>query len=189
MMNSVFKRCVLANTLALACVMPATIVAQGISPSTPVEFVATYDSLATAILATKQTEQNLVRSILSTTYGHANAARARAERALQSGDQQQAQAAFEELAGHVAQLGNEGDNAVAGIRKRLVEGGHHHNSQGESQGIYEPGFVIVTRSAKQKLLELSQNIARLSRNPDKNALAQEWSNVDEVWKQLSKQKK
>jgi len=188
-MNKVTRRFVLACFILSAFWMPATINAQSISPSTPEELVATYDALANAILATKQAEKNLVRSILSTTYGHASAMQARAERALEAGEQQQAQAAVEALAGHVAQLGNEGDNAVAGIRKRLVEGGHHHNSAGENQGVFDPGFVIVTRSAKQKLLTSSRNIAQLSRNPDKDALAREWTNVKVVWKELSGQKK
>jgi hypothetical protein len=151
--------------------------------------VATYDSLANLILATKLTEENLVRSILSTTYAHASATQARVERAMESGQQEEVQAALEELAGHVAQLGNEGDNAVAGIRKRLVEGGHHHNAAGENQGEFDPGFVIVTRSAKQKLLTSSRNIAQLSRNPDKEALTREWMQVKTVWKELSAQKK
>jgi hypothetical protein len=188
-MNQVTRRIVLASFFMSAWGMPATITAQSISPSTPEELVATYDSLANAILSTKQTEENLVRSMLSTTYAHASATRARAEQALQSGQTQQATAAIEELAGHVAQLGNEGDNAVAGIRKRLVEGGHHHNSAGENQGVYDPGFVIVTRAAKQKLLTSSRNIAQLSRNPDKDALAREWTNVKVVWEELSGKKK
>ena len=99
-MSTHLQRLVPVGLLLSVWVVPATTTAQGISPSTPAEFVATYDSLATAILATKQTEQNLVRSILSTTYAHAGAARARAELALQSGDQEQAQQALEELAGH-----------------------------------------------------------------------------------------
>lgn len=179
---------VVASFVLAVAGVPAISAAQSASPSTPEEFVATYDSLATAILATKQTERNLVEAILSTTFAHANAARARAEGAIQSGDQQQAQAALEEVAGHVAQLANEGDNAVAAIRKRLVEGGHHHNAAGEKQGIYEPGFVIVTRSAKQKLLESSRTIAQLSRAPDKDALNQEWAKVNAIWEELSKTK-
>lgn len=188
-MSMGLKRFGLASLFISTVVMPGVLAAQGASVSTPAEFVATYDSLATAILATKQTEQNLVRSILSTTYAHANAARARAERAIKSGDKQAAKAAIEELAGHVAQLGNEGDNAVAGIRKRLVEGGHHHNAAGENQGIYDPGFVVVTRSGKQKLLKASQNIAQLARDPDSNALAREWASVKTIWEEVSREKK
>jgi hypothetical protein len=187
-MKTGVKRFVLASFLVSAGLVPAAIAAEGASVATPEEFVATYDSLATAILATKQTEENLVRSILSTTYAHASAARARAARAIESRDDQGAQAALEELAAHVAQLGNEGDNAVAGIRKRLVEGGHHHNAEGESQGVYDPGFVVVTRAAKQKLLNSSRSIAQLVRKPDADALAREWAAVSEVWHELADKK-
>jgi hypothetical protein len=189
MMNASFNRCVIPGFLIVACWLSAAKAGDEISTSTPAEFVATYDSLATAILAIKQTEENLVRSILSTTFAHANAARARAERAMKSGDKPQSRAALEELAVHVALLGNEGDNAVAGIRKRLVEGGHHHNSVGESQGVYAPGFVIVTRVARQKFLESSRVIAQLSRDPDEESLAGEWTKVKQVWEELAKQKK
>ena len=158
------------------------------SPATPAELVATYDSLATAILAAKSTEENLVRSILSTSYAHANAALARAQQALKSGNTEAARLALEELAAHVAQLGNEGDNAVAGVRKRLVEGGHHHNALGESQGIFDPGFVVVTKDAKRQLLEASREIAQLSRAPNAQTLTQTWAKVQKVWSGLAKKK-
>jgi hypothetical protein len=158
------------------------------SPATPAELVATYDSLATAILATKNTEENLVRSILSTSYAHANAAVARARQALKSGNTKAAQMALEELAAHVAHIGTEGDNAVAGIRKRLVEGGHHHNALGESQGIFDPGFVVVTKDAKRQLLEASREIAQLSRAPNAEALNETWQKVQKIWTGLAKQK-
>ena len=31
----------------------------------------------------------------------------------------------------------------------------HHNAEGEAKGIYDPGFVIVTRKAKQQALAAS----------------------------------
>jgi len=56
-------------------------------------------------------------------------------------------------AAEMALFGNEGDNAIGGIRKKLVEGGHHHHSDGEAKGVYEPGFVIIKRETKQKVLK------------------------------------
>ncbi len=158
------------------------------SPATPAELIATYDSLATAILAVKNTEQNLVHSILSTSYAHANAAVARAQQALQSGDVAAARKALEELAAHVAQIGTEGDNAVAGIRKRLVEGGHHHNASGESQGVFDPGFVVVTKDAKRQLLECSRQIAQLAGSPTPQAVTENWLKVQKVWSELVEEK-
>ena len=102
---------------------------------TPKDMVATYDALADGILALKRAEAGFVRSILD---GHRHGAEAH----FKAGDMGRA-------AAEMALWANEGDNAVGGIRKRLVEGGHHHNADGEAKGIYEPGYVIVTKKAKQ----------------------------------------
>jgi len=108
---------------------------------TPPSMVDTYDSLADAILAVKQTEANFVRSLLD---GHRHAAKSYYDAGQ-----------FEKAAAEVALFGNEGDNAIAGVRKRLLEGGHHHNAEGEAKGVYEPGYVVVTREAKKKCLAAS----------------------------------
>jgi hypothetical protein len=100
--------------------------------------VASYDTLADTILGAKKTERHLVQAILET---HYNSAR------RQFGDKK-----FDEAAAEMALVANEGDNAVGGIRKRLVEGGHHHNAEGEAKGEFEAGYVIVTKAMKQKAL-------------------------------------
>jgi hypothetical protein len=64
----------------------------------------------------------------------------------------------------MALFANEGDNAVGGIRKRLLEGGHHHNAEGEAKGIYEAGYVIVTKAAKKSCLDA---VAALQSGDDK----------------------
>ena len=64
----------------------------------------------------------------------------------------------------MGQIGTEGDNAVAGVRKRLLEGGHHANAEGEAQGIYDEGYVVVTKAAKQAFLDASQALAMLARD-------------------------
>jgi hypothetical protein len=58
----------------------------------------------------------------------------------------------------VALWANEGDNAVGGIRNRLLEGGHHHNAEGEAKGIYEAGYVIVTVAAKKSALDIAAKL-------------------------------
>ncbi len=78
------------------------------------------------------------------------------------------------------QLATEGDNAVGAVRKRLLEGGHHHNAAGEAQGIYEEGYVVVTRAAKTELLESSRAIAAMAAAPKADALAAEWKKVEAV---------
>jgi hypothetical protein len=156
---------------------------------TPKEMVASYSTLADAILALKRTEANLVRSILATTHAHAELAMRRARQAIESSEKSTAAGHLEELATLIGQLGTEGDNSVAAIRKRLLEGGHHHNAQGEKQGIFDPGYVIVTRAAKQAFLDASRAIGQLSRSPDAGALQQEWNKVDKAYTDLMKSEK
>jgi hypothetical protein len=106
---------------------------------TPKPMVACYSSLADSILSLKRTEADFVRSMLD---GHYQLA----ARRMESGE-------YALAAAEMSLFANEGDNAIGGVRKRLLEGGHHHNADGEAKGVYEPGFVIVTREAKQKALE------------------------------------
>ena len=143
--------------------------------STPPEMVATYGTLADAILANRKTESNLVNAILATTYAHAEATMGRVKTRLDA--KQDARPEVESLAALVAQLGNEGDAAVAAIRKRLIEAGHHHHSSAEQQGIYDEGFVVVTRVARQAFMDAAGRIGKLSVAPDKLKLETEWQAV------------
>lgn len=111
---------------------------------TPAPMVASYSSLADAILALKRTEHDFVGALLGVHYQVAQA-----DFAANS---------YSAAAAEMALFANEGDNAIAGVRKRLLEGGHHHNADGEAQGIYEPGYVIVTIEAKKALLAASASM-------------------------------
>jgi len=123
----------------------------------PPNLVAAYDALAGSILGLREAEGHFVTAVL---YDHYRAA----ERAFKSDD-------FEKAAAEMAVFANEGDNAVAGIRKRLVEGGHHHNADDGEDGEYETGFVVVTRKAKKKILAAS---AELRQAQDKDARMAAW---------------
>lgn len=129
--------------------------------ATPAPMVATYDTLADAILAIKHTEANLVRSLLQ---GHHSAALACVSR----GD-------FQAASAEMALFASEGDNSIGGVRKRLLDGGHHHNAAGEAKGLYEPGFVVITRDAKAKALALS---ARMRSAPDAAASRLVWEEFE-----------
>jgi hypothetical protein len=135
--------------------------AQAPAPATPREMVAAYEALADTILGANKTEVKLVRAILAATYGHAQGEVARARQALKANDAAARAPAVENVATAVGQIGTEGDNAVAGIRKRLLEGGHHANAEGERQGIFDDGYVVVTKAAKQAFLESSKALAML----------------------------
>jgi len=129
------KTLVLLAVLLLAAAWPAQ------AQETPPSLVASYDDLADVILSMRSMEANLVRTILA---GHYHAAEAYF-----------ANGVFDAAAAQMALFANEGDNAVGGVRKRLLEGGHHYNAEGEEQGAYEPGFVLVDREAKKAVLDAS----------------------------------
>lgn len=127
------KSVVLLSALAIFAVA-----APSPAQETPHALVVTYDHLADAILALNDAEDGLVRSVLSV---HHDAA----EAAMKAGDHQAA-------AAQMALFGTEGDNAMEGVRKHLLQGGHHHHATAEEQARYDPGYVVVTREAKQKIL-------------------------------------
>ena len=166
---------------ALLSGTPDAAPAQTPTSGTPAEMVAAYDALADTILGANKAEDRLVRSILAAAYGHAQAELGRARQALKAGDAATARAAVENVAAAVGQIGTEGDNAVAGVRKRLLQGGHHANAEGERQGIYDEGYVVVTKVAKQAFLESSRAIAMLAREPKADALDAEWRKVETAW--------
>ena len=168
----------LAAAVAITLLAPAPVAAQ--AGGTPAEMVVTYNSLADGILGLKRTEENLVKSILAATVAHGHVNLGRALAAIEKGDAAAAKTAVEALASDVGQLATEGDNAVGAVRKRLLEGGHHHNSAGEAQGIYDEGYVIVTREAKAKLLASSRAIAGMAAAPDAGALKAEFKKVKEI---------
>src|SRR5262245_14360661 len=156
----------------------------GINTSTPPELVASYQSLADAILAVKKTEADLVRAILAATYRHAEGMLAQAQAKLKAN--QPAKEEIEGLASLVSQLGNEGDSAIAGVRKRLLEGGHHHNAAGEQQGVFDEGFVIVTKASKKVFLDAAGGIGKMAQSPNADALNAEWQKVAAEWQKLAK---
>jgi hypothetical protein len=187
----VVKRVLLA-TLGMGSILVAAGFAPrgaGPSPATPPEVVATYETLADGILALKKTESNLVTSFLAATHAHAKGKLEAAQAALKAGDRDGAQADVEDLATLVAHLGTEGDNSVARVRKRLLEGGHHHNAEGEAKGIYDEGFVVVTRAAKKRFLDASRAIGLLKGSPSADGLEREWKNVQSAWMELLKERK
>src|SRR5262245_24325131 len=151
-------------------------------PSTPPEIVPTYNSLSDAILAVKKTEHDLVMAMLAGTFRHAEVKVAQA--IAKAG--QPAKEEIEAIAALVAQMGNEGDASVAAVRKRLLEGGHHHNSEGEKQGIFDEGFVIVTKTAKAQFLEAARSLGQLAKAPKAEALEAEWTKVETAWSALMK---
>ena len=131
----------IALTAAVAVVAAAS---YALGATTDKPLVATYERIADGILAANHAETAVVQAILES---H----RRQADAAANAGK-------WDEAAAQVALWANEGDNSVGGIRKRLLEGGHHHNAEGESKGLYEAGYVVVTTDAKKKALDVVAKI-------------------------------
>jgi hypothetical protein len=159
------KRTVLTTLALVALALPLA------AQESPASLVAAYDDLATSILGLRDAEESFVAAILDSHYRSA-------KRAMKA-------EAWEEAAAEMAIFANEGDNAVAGIRKRLVEGGHHHNAAGEEQGIYDEGYVLVTRKTRKRVLEIS---AQLRQATTKEGRQQAWDSFATVADELLKTK-
>jgi hypothetical protein len=158
--------------VAAASALAAALFAGSVSAwaqQTPKTSVDTYESLADAILAVKRTEANFVRTMLE---GHVHGGQA----LFRAGK-------YEEAAAEMALFANEGDNAIGGVRKRLLEGGHHHNAKGEADGIFEPGFVIVTKKAKQEALAAAADLRKATDDAGRKAA---WARFEAVAKPLVK---
>ena len=134
---------------------------------TPKSIVTAYDALADTILSVRQAELGFVAAMLD---GHLHAAKV----LMMKGD-------VEGAAAQMALFANEGDNQIGGVRKRLLEGGHHFNAAGEEAGIYEDGYVIVTREAKAALLGAAKDL-RLAETDE--ARKEVWSKFKMVAKPL-----
>lgn len=153
--------------LATIATLITLAVAPAIAQETPARMVGAYESLADTILAIRGAEADLVRAILD---GHRHAA----QTLMKNGDHQGA-------AAQMAIFANEGDNRVGGVRKRLLEGGHHFNAAGEKAEIFEAGYVIVDRESKKTLLDTS---AALRRAGDDAARKQAFASFEAIAEKL-----
>jgi hypothetical protein len=181
--GSVLSGIVIAGLVAVA---GAPVARAQEAATTPPDLVSSYQTLADAILAVKKTETNLVRAILQAAHGHALGYLKAARASLKGNDAKGAQAAIESMAAAVGQMASEGDAAVGAVRKRLLEGGHHHNAEGEQKGTFEPGYVVVTRAAKQQLLDSAKALGALAKAPKADALEAEWTKVEAAFSGLMK---
>ncbi len=153
--------------ITLFLVAAALLVVPAQAQETPAAIAKAYGALADSVLALRSAEAALVTAILD---GHYDAAKRMADRGNWDG-----------AAANMALFANEGDNAIAGVRKRLLEGGHHFNAAGEEQGIFEEGYVVVNRKAKRKMLDA---VSSLRQATDEDARKAAWAAFDEVAKKL-----
>ena len=117
--------------------------------------VRTYETIADSILATKNSEDAIVRAILQV---HADEALAALDRAAAKGG---SPADLKAAASHIGDFATEGGAAVEPIRTRLLAGGHHHNADDTGpNAVYDEGYVVLTKKMKQEVLELAKRTAK-----------------------------
>lgn len=113
---------------------------------------ATYEHLATAIIAIEQTEDELVKSILlgyhAAAQGHLRAAVA---------DETNRRTHLEAAATAVGDIANEGDKRIQAVRQRLAKAGHTHNTD----VVTKEDFMFINSKEKKELLALAQRIGQL----------------------------
>lgn len=156
------------TALLFALVGAVAVSSYALGAATGKPLVATYDKIADGILAANHQETAIITAILAS---HHEAA----EAAAMAGK-------WEDAAANMALWANEGDNAVGGIRKRLLEGGHHHNAEGEAKGIFEPGYVVVTVAAKKAALAV---VAALQAAKDEAGRKSAWDEFSKVCSSLA----
>jgi hypothetical protein len=113
---------------------------------------ATYEHLATAIIAIEATEDELVKSIL---LGYHAAAQNRLRAAFT--DEKGRRAHLESAAAEIANIANEGDKAIQAIRQRLAKAGHTHNTDAATKEDY----LFINSKEKKALLDLARKVGQL----------------------------
>lgn len=119
--------------------------------SEAVAAAATYEHLATAIIAVKATEDELVKTIL---IGYQRAAQGRLRAAVHNAQGRVGH--LEAAAEAVTNIANEGDKSIQAIRQRLAKAGHTHNTDAETKADY----MFITNREKKTLVDLAARIAR-----------------------------
>jgi hypothetical protein len=127
---------------------------------------ATYESLATAIIAIEATEDELVKSIL---LGYHAAAQGHLRMAIR--DEKGRRGHLEAAAAEIANIANEGDKRIQAVRQRLAKAGHTHNTDVETKEDY----LFVNSKEKTKLLALAKRTGNLG----EDAKAEDIRDVEE----------
>ena len=122
------------------------------APSRSDAGAATYERLATTIIAVRETENTLVSEIL-------NNYRQLADDQLRAAqdDATNRAARLEAAADEVTNIANEGNKAVQAIRQRLAKAGHAHHSDADTKEDY----MFVDSKAKKVFLALAKRTAQL----------------------------
>ena len=116
---------------------------------------ATYEHLASAIIAIEATEDELVKSIL---LGYQAAAQGHLRAASEAGSGRRAH--LEAAATAIGDIANEGDKRILAVRQRLAKAGHTHNTD----AVTKEDYLFINSKEKKEILALAQRVAKLDAN-------------------------
>jgi hypothetical protein len=142
------------------------------TPSRSDAGAATYEQLATSIIAIRKTEDALVGEIL-------NNYRQLADDHLRAAqdDPKDRVGHFEAAADEVTNIANEGNKSIQAIRQRLKQAGHSHHSDAETKEDY----MFVDNRAKKEFLALAKSIAQLGADAKPDQVAAVRKQLDDLF--------
>jgi hypothetical protein len=133
---------------------------------------ATYEQLATAIIAIRKTEDSLVSEILNNyrqlADDHLRAAQSEAKDRIGH---------LEAAAEEVTNIANEGNKSVQAVRQRLSKAGHSHHSDADTKEDY----LFIDSRAKKDFLALAKKIAQLGPDATADQVASVRKELDELF--------
>jgi len=152
--------------------LSATNRADAKAPSRSDAGAATYERLATTIIAVRETEKTLVSEIL-------NNYRQLADDQLRTAQDDVANRAvrLEAAAEEITNIANEGNKAVQAIRQRLTKAGHAHHSDADTKEDY----MFINSKEKKEFLTLAKKIAQLGASATPTQIASVRKELDELF--------
>ncbi len=115
--------------------------------------VETYEHLATAIIALRQTEDGLVKGILM----HYKASASRSLAMAAGADGADRKASLERAATQITHIANEGDKPIQAVKQRLLKAGHTHHTDADSGDDY----LWISTKEKKQLVDLAQKVSKM----------------------------
>lgn len=128
---------------------------------------AAYEHLANAIISINETENALVAGILE---HHFAAAQSQLRDAT---SMKMTSPHTEAAAEEVTSIANEGGKQVQAIRQRLLQAGHHHHTDAET----EEDYIWIDSKEKKALLDLAGRIGRCKDAGELAGLSKELSSL------------
>jgi len=127
---------------------------------------AAYEHLANAIIEIRATEDALVAGILSHHYAAA------LEQLQMAQSMKMTEPHMQKAAEEITAIANEGGKAVQAIRQRLLQAGHHHHTDAET----DEDYIWIDGKEKKAFIDLAGKVARVNRVEDVQ------SRIDELTK-------